>query len=268
MSGNHEQHPCFNREVVGKVSRIHLPLVKSCNIQCNYCNRSYNCPNENRPGVTSQLIKPEDIYKIIKESLLAHPDLKIVGVAGPGEAFAEPDIIYESFKIIRKHFPELKLCLSSNGYALVDSIDLIKELNINYITVTINTLNPDTALKIYNTDNINLFLDKQTEGIKVLKKLDTIVKVNSVVIPGINLEDIPEVAKFAGSMGVFAQNLIPFYPVKGSVFEKLREPSKEEMEKLRFDCSGYIKQIAHCKRCRADAVGNLLEEGKLVLNRV
>ncbi|OGH99336.1 MAG: hypothetical protein A2104_02005 [Candidatus Melainabacteria bacterium GWF2_32_7] len=266
MEENKSLHPCFNKDSVGKVARIHLPLIKNCNIQCNYCNRNYSCPNENRPGVTSQLITPNDVYSLLKENLELYPSLKIVGIAGPGEAFAEPEIVYQSLKIVRNHFPDMKLCLSTNGLAVIDNIDLIKELNIDYITVTVNTLNPVTASKIYHTD-IETLLNKQQNGLKELVKADITTKVNSVVIPEINMEDVIDVARFAGKIGIFAQNLISFYPVKGSLFENLREPSKEEMDKLRFECSGYIKQITHCKRCRSDVVGNLSDDRKISFNK-
>lgn len=257
MLENSILHPCFNKKVAGKHARIHLPLIKSCNIQCNYCNRKYSCPNENRPGVTSQLIKPEDINKILKNSLKKYENLNIVGIAGPGEALAEPKILSKAFKIIRKNFPDLKLCLSTNGFMLTESINLIQEFKVDFITVTINTLNYETASKIYNIKTPETLIKKQIEGIKALSELNIVTKINTVVIPDINFKDAVEIAKFAGESKLFAQNIMPFYPVEGSVFENLPEPSIEDIEKLRQECSKHIKQISHCKRCRADAEGYL-----------
>lgn len=261
MSESQNIHPCFNKEMVKKSARIHLPLVKTCNINCNYCNRLYNCPNENRPGVTSKLIKPEDVFEIVKKSLYKYHNLNIVGIAGPGEALAEPETVYKAFKIVRDNFPELKLCLSTNGMALLDSLDLIRDLNLDFITVTVNTMSVDTASKIYKTINFEEFIAGQKKGIQELAKLNITVKINTVAIPDVNygheLNDIVDVAKFAGESGLFAQNIMPFYPVNGSVFQDIREPSKDEINLLRQECSKYIKQISHCKRCRADAEGYL-----------
>lgn len=260
-----ELHPCFNKQNIGRVSRIHLPLIKSCNIVCNYCNRSYSCPNENRPGVTSALLGTKNVLHLLNNYIKIYPDLKIVGIAGPGEALAEPEVVYNSFKIIRDNFPELKLCLSTNGFAVSENIELIKELHIDYITVTINTLNTKTASKIYVTNDIEQFISKQIKAIEILKDLKVKTKINSVVIPGINVDDLVEVAQFAQKNGVLAQNLIPFIPVKGSVFESLKVPLPEEIENIRLACSKYIKQISHCKRCRADAVGSLSSDEKINL---
>ncbi len=45
-----QQHPCYSKEA-HQYARMHLPVAPACNIQCNYCNRKYDCSNESRPGV-------------------------------------------------------------------------------------------------------------------------------------------------------------------------------------------------------------------------
>ncbi len=47
-----QNHPCYNKAASANWGRLHLPVAPNCNIQCNYCNRKYDCANENRPGVT------------------------------------------------------------------------------------------------------------------------------------------------------------------------------------------------------------------------
>ncbi len=51
-------HPCFNEEAKHTSARVHLPVAPKCNIQCNYCNRKFDCVNESRPGVTSSVLAP------------------------------------------------------------------------------------------------------------------------------------------------------------------------------------------------------------------
>ena len=38
---------------------MHVAVAPACNIQCNYCNRKYDCANESRPGVVSERLTPE-----------------------------------------------------------------------------------------------------------------------------------------------------------------------------------------------------------------
>ena len=248
-------HPCYDINASKSYGRIHLPVIKSCNISCNYCNRLYDCPNENRPGVTSKILSTEHIFDFITANLKKFPNINIIGIAGPGEVFAEPDIFYESIKIVKKYFPELKLCFSTNGFGIIDNIEILEKLKIDYITVTINTLSEETASKIHPIDNVNELITRQIQGIKELSKTNAVLKINSVFLPDINDNDLIAVAEFAGKTGVFAHNIMPFYPVNDSAFENLRIPEFYEINNVRNQCSSYIKQLSHCKRCRADAVG-------------
>jgi nitrogen fixation protein NifB len=52
---------------------------------------------------------------------------------------------------------------------------------------------------------------------------------------------------------------MPYYPNKGSNFEHINEPSKGEIDEIRKGALKYVKQMNHCTRCRADAVGRLGE---------
>ena len=51
-------HPCFNGDARGIFGRVHLPVAPACNVQCNFCDRKHDCPNESRPGVTSVVLSP------------------------------------------------------------------------------------------------------------------------------------------------------------------------------------------------------------------
>jgi ferredoxin len=38
-------------------------IAPACNIQCHYCNHKYDCVNEPRPGVVSELLTPDQAVK-------------------------------------------------------------------------------------------------------------------------------------------------------------------------------------------------------------
>lgn len=52
--------PASTGEQVPVGGRVHLPVAPECNIQCNFCNRLYDCANENRPGVTRRTFGPAE----------------------------------------------------------------------------------------------------------------------------------------------------------------------------------------------------------------
>ena len=87
----------------------------------------------------------------------------------------------------------------------------------------------------------------------VAKKM--FVKVNTVYIPGINDEHIPEIAKKVGEMGAFTFNVIPLIPQYK--FAGITPPTPKEKREMQDRCAPYIKQMRHCARCRADAIGKL-----------
>ncbi|MBO6265059.1 MAG: hypothetical protein J6M57_03515, partial [Acidaminococcaceae bacterium] len=74
---------------------------------------------------------------------------------------------------------------------------------------------------------------------------------------GINVDQIKKVAELAGKLQCDIMNIIPLLPVPGSELENERPPSCETIEILRRICGNDIRQMTHCNRCRADAVGRL-----------
>ena len=114
-------HPCFGGDH-SKAGRIHLPVAPGCNIKCGFCERKFDCANESRPGVTSKVLDPEQAVervRIVKRhmEMKGGAQLKVVGIAGPGDPLANPKT-FATFKLIKQAFPEMTLCLSTNGLLL------------------------------------------------------------------------------------------------------------------------------------------------------
>ena len=275
-------HPCFNKDAKGKYARVHLPVAPQCNIHCNYCKRDYDCVNESRPGVTSEVLSPEQAlaYTIrLKEKM---PHLSVVGIAGPGDPFANPIQTMKTLRLIRAEFPEMILCLSSNGLNVLPYVDELKELQVSHVTITINGTETETLSKLYKwvrfekrgyfgKQAAEILLKNQIELIRALKRAGITVKANTIVVPGINDDKVVDVAKKMKEFGVDLMNTIPLYPVEGTPFEDFEEPSPEMMKELRKEIKEYLPPMTHCSRCRADAVGLLGKddaEAKQILTEV
>lgn len=254
-----------------KYARMHLPVAPKCNIACNYCNRKYDCVNESRPGVTSEVLTPvsaEQKFIVVKEKI---PNLSVVGIAGPGDALANWENTCEAIERIKQSNPEMIFCLSTNGLLLPHYAPEIVELGIKHVTVTMNTLNPDTGAKIYRhvhyqgkkyegTVGAGILLENQLTGIQYLAHQGVLVKVNIVMIKDINDSEIPAVVKKAKQLGAFMTNIMPLIPAEGSVFANLPPTSIKELNQMRDRCQIDLHQMRHCKQCRADAVGMLSED--------
>jgi nitrogen fixation protein NifB len=271
MPHNLENHPCFNAPARHEHGRVHLPVAPKCNIQCNFCNRKYDCANESRPGVTSTILTPGQAMVYLEHVVEADPRISVVGIAGPGDPFANPVETMEILRRVRARYPEMLLCVATNGLEVAPHVEALAGLDVSHVTITLTTLEPGRAAKIYAWVRDNkrvlrglqageLLIKRQLEAIRALKDAGIIVKVNTIIIPGVNDENALEVAEAMGKMGVDILNLLPLYPVEGSAFESLPEPTKEETGRLRAAASEFVPQMLHCGRCRADAAG-LLSEG-------
>ncbi len=142
-------HPCFNAKVRGKFGRVHLPVAPRCNIQCNYCDRKYDCVNESRPGVTSAVLTPHQAMTYLDFVFEKTKNISVVGIAGPGDPFANPKETMETLRLVRKKYPEIMLCLATNGLGLEPYIDELAQLGVSHVTVTLNAIDHDIGAKIY-----------------------------------------------------------------------------------------------------------------------
>jgi nitrogen fixation protein NifB len=119
---NRNAHPCFYAEAIGRYGRIHLPVAPSCNIQCAYCRREYDCPHESRPGTTSGVLQPEEASERLERALEEMPHISVAAVAGPGDAFSDPGATLRTFELIRRNNSEIALCVSTNGLNVAEYI--------------------------------------------------------------------------------------------------------------------------------------------------
>ncbi|OAV68396.1 molybdenum cofactor biosynthesis protein A [Bacteroidales bacterium Barb6XT] len=266
MALDNNNHPCFNAEARHSYGRIHLAVAPRCNVQCNFCDRKFDCANESRPGVTTSVLTPQQALAHLDDINKKLDNLAVVGIAGPGDPFANPNETMETLERVYASYPDKLLCVSTNGLSLADYIPRLARLSVSHVTVTVNAVRPEIGADIYEwvhyggktyfgTEGAQLLLERQTEAIKLLKQYGLTVKINTVVIPRVNEYHIPEVARYVSALGADIQNCIPLIPVKGTPFAGLQEPSVANMQSLRAETSLYVKQMEHCGRCRADAVG-------------
>lgn len=260
-------HPCYNRDAHRQFARMHVPVAPRCNIQCNYCNRKFDCCNESRPGVTSEVLSPEQAAEKVAYVKSQIPNLSVVGIAGPGDPLANEET-FRTLELVSKETPDLTLCVSTNGLALPDSAQRLYDLGVRFITVTMNACDPDVGARIYGSvrwdgkvlkgrEGAELLIARQTEGIERCAALGMLVKVNIVMVPGINDDHIPDLVKYVKGKGAYIVNILPLIPVEGTPFAGMRAPTPEERREMMDRCSLDARMMRHCRQCRADAIGLL-----------
>ena len=268
-------HPCYSEKAHHYFARMHVAVAPACNIQCHYCNRKYDCANESRPGVVSELLTPEQAVKKTMAVAANIPQMTVLGIAGPGDPLANPERTFETFRELSEKAPDIKLCVSTNGLALPESVDELAKHNIDHVTITINCVDPEVGAKIYpwifwenrrikGVKGAKILIEQQQKGLEMLVERGILVKVNSVLIPGVNDEHLKEVSRIVKAKGAFLHNVMPliaeaehgtFYGVMGQ-----RGPTPMELSDLQDACAGDMNMMRHCRQCRADAVGLLGED--------
>jgi nitrogen fixation protein NifB len=265
------RHPCFNPGAKGQFGRVHLPVAPKCNIKCNYCNRKYDCVNESRPGVTSTVLTPEQAGEYMTRVLAKEPRITVAGIAGPGDPFANGEETMATLRQLRDDFPDILLCLASNGMNIGPYIPELAEMNVSHVTITINAVDPEIGARIYSwvqdgkvvhkgRQGAEILLARQLAAVASLKQHGITVKINTIFIPGINDHHIEEVAAKMRDLGADLFNCMALFPNVDTVFGSIEQPSAATMEEVRGRAEKYLPQMRHCTRCRADAVGLLDED--------
>ncbi|GFO63980.1 radical SAM protein [Geomonas paludis] len=258
-------HPCFGGDR-HRNGRIHLAVAPRCNITCGYCDRRHDCTNESRPGVTSRLLTPPEALERVRGVMAGATCgslIRVIGIAGPGDPLANAET-FETFTLVQREFPDLLFCLSTNGLALPDRIDHLSGVNLHSLTVTINAADPEVGGRIYRevryrgrvlrgAEGAETLIRNQFEGVRVAAQRGMVVKVNTVLIPGINEEQIPLVAQKASEAGAFVMNVMPIIPQAN--LAHVPRPTPEHLEQVRSANEATIAQFRGCQQCRADAVG-------------
>jgi nitrogen fixation protein NifB len=192
----------------------------------------------------------------------------VVGIAGPGDALANFEAVKKTIFLIRQAEPETIFCISTNGLLLSLYADELAALGVSHVTMTVNAVDPVIGRRIYRYVNFQgqrytgleaaeLLLRRQFEGISRIQALGMVIKINIVMLMGLNDGHISEIVEKTRDRGADIANIMQLIPVKGSLFEHLPLVSNRDIMEMRKRCEAILPQMYHCRQCRADAIGTL-----------
>ncbi len=257
-------HPCWAECRKDLWERIHLPVARRCNVKCYFCDNSLgNSCHSSKPGSAASVLTPNVAIDKLREEIRVRPRLKIVGISGPGEPLANQET-FEVIDYVSDRIPNIRLCVSTNGVLLADRVKELRRYNVETISVSVSTINPKTAQRIYEWAKIDgqiltgepmakKIIEKQLTGIQQAVKAGIRVKVNTILIPSVNVEEMEEISKKLYLLGVSLQNIVPLVPwAKMATFKK---PESKLLIRARTIAGEYLRQFNHCHQCRSDVVG-------------
>jgi nitrogen fixation protein NifB len=215
------------------------------------------------PGWAERLLSPGEAVELVRDLVQAHSgEPFVVGVAGPGEPLYNSET-FETLALIQQEFPELSRCLSTNGLLLEEKLPQVLEVGVTALTVTVNAPDAEVGQRIYTRvsrggrlyhgrEAAEVLITAQLRGIRAALAAGLAVKINTVLITGVNDEHVARLARCLGELGVRLMNIMPLIP--SGQMKDLRAPTCEELQKARRECEEAVPQFRRCQHCRADVV--------------
>lgn len=201
----------YGREIRG----MRISVTPECNLDCIYCHKegAEPCSKEMTP------VEIERIVKIGREF-----GVKNVKISG-GEPLLRNDLCDI---VSRINALGLRVMLTTNGFNLSESINDLANSGLNGINISIHSLNPGTYCKITKNGNLDDVLD----GIYSAVSAELFIKLNVVILKGLNDHEIEELIEFSSKTNTSLQ-LIELLDMDRSIYEKYYMNLDEIEDKLK-----------------------------------
>jgi len=178
-------------------ANLRIAVTHRCNLRCLYCHRE----GETSPSTEMTI---DEILKITRIALsLSISKIKLTG----GEPLFRPDIL-QIVKEIAKLRGVRDLSMVTNGTLLAPLAEPLKKEGLDRVNVSLPTLNPEIYMWLTGGS-----LTDVVSGIKAAVNAGlSPVKLNMLVLRGVNEKEIPGMIDFAGHNEVSLQ-IIELEPV-------------------------------------------------------
>ncbi|MFE6999566.1 GTP 3',8-cyclase MoaA [Streptomyces griseus] len=166
---------------------LRVSLTDKCNLRCTYC-----MPEEGLQWLgKSELLSDDEIVRLIRIAVtrLGITEVRFTG----GEPLLRPGLvsIVEQCAALT---PRPRMSLTTNGIGLKRTATALKAAGLDRVNVSLDTLRPDVFKTLTRRDRHRDVLD----GLEAAREAGlTPVKVNSVLMPGLNEDEAPELLAWA-----------------------------------------------------------------------
>ena len=191
---------------------VRISLIDKCNLNCIYCN-----PDNSRTrfDFNKAILSYEELFRLIK-ILVRDLHMKKIRFTG-GEPLVRKNILtfFATLHKIKSEFP-FELCLTTNGTLLEDKIEKLKELGLDKINISLDSLQPERFFSITGKDNFHSVL-------RSIDKAESLgfspVKINTVVMKGINDDEVIDFVEFVKDRNLNVR-FIEFMPFSNNSWDQ------------------------------------------------
>ncbi len=182
----------FNREI----NYLRISVTDRCNLRCSYC-----MPEEGIfMKMHEDILSYESIVKVVRFAVeIGISKFRITG----GEPLVRKDIV-ELVRGIRKVPGVKELVMTTNGVLLGKMAEELRDAGIDRLNISLDTLDPVKYRKLVRIGKIN----------RVLEGIDTVIKagfkntkINMVLIPGFNDDEVEKMREFCDGKGLSLQRI-------------------------------------------------------------
>jgi cyclic pyranopterin phosphate synthase len=179
-------------DTFGRVHRdIRVSLTDRCNLRCTYC-----MPHDFAAWMPSEdLLTTDELMTILEVGIDAGIDeVRLTG----GEPLLRPDIVEIVARINSLPNPP-KLSLTTNGIRLAALAQPLKDAGLERVNISLDTLSAERFKAMTFRDRF----DDVLKGIKSARDADlTPIKINTVLMPGVNDDEAVGLLKWALDEGL------------------------------------------------------------------
>jgi molybdenum cofactor biosynthesis protein A len=169
---------------------LRMAVTDRCNLRCAYC-----MPEKGLDWVPrNDLLSYEEIFSLLQ--IFSELGLKKLRFTG-GEPFLRKDFMKLLRKVAKANLFS-QIAITTNGSLTRSFIPELKEIGIHSINLSLDTLHPQRFKEITRRDEFNEVYQCLVE----LIENQIPVKINSVIMEGINEDDILELVKLTAELPV------------------------------------------------------------------
>lgn len=196
-------------------------------------------------------------------------------IHGPGDPLATPAMTMEILAMLREHYPQLPLGVTTLGLGLAEQAGPLAEQGVVRVTLLVDAVTPQTIKKMYtwirpgkrNTplaEAAEILIEAQAKGIAACKAAGIAVSIQTTVYAGINDGEVEEIARQASALGAESISLLPG---KGwlKTEEKLPPVPAETMAALAKKVAFHIPVVCLPEQAAGGETIPSVEEGGMIV---
>jgi len=202
-----------------RIRKLRVSLLDACNFRCVYC-----MPLNPVFMDSSRWLRPEEIESVC--ATLVDFGLEQIRLTG-GEPTLRND--FRDIVLRLSSLPIKKLGLTTNGWDLAKELDFLSDTNCRHINISLDSLTKEIFNRITRRDNF----DKVLDSVLSAKRLGFHVKINTVLMKGINDHEIFDFIRFSAEHDVEVRflELMSIGQVNGSK-DKLFVPASDIIQMI------------------------------------